>query len=133
MSLLQRVLGNADVDCVVAVKNRDYVYSSFVPAELKKKHSHFKYIHVKEDAGVGCCKNAGLRHLLKCGCEHLFVIEDDIAVLDDIVFKKYVSTAMAFGLGHLVFGNVKTPPTWQLDKVICNVNGEDGHMLDIFG
>ena len=134
MCLLQNVLSNADVDYVVAVKNRDYEYASFQPAEITKQHQKkFSYIHVKEDIGVGHCKNEALKHLLKCDCEHLFVIEDDIAVLDDIVFQKYVSTALAFGLGHLVFGNVKTPPTWQLDKVICTINGEDGHMLDIFG
>jgi len=51
-------------------------------------------------------------------CEHLFLIEDDIKIKDIEVFKKYIDTAKAFKLEHLIFGAVYTPPSWEIDKIV---------------
>lgn len=37
------------------------------------------------------------------GVEHIFIVEDDILLKDVSVFRQYVETARAFGLGHLNF------------------------------
>jgi glycosyltransferase involved in cell wall biosynthesis len=51
--------------------------------------------------GVGKSKNDALKHLLDKGCDHLFLIEDDIMVQDASVFQKYIQTAKTTGIHHL--------------------------------
>ena len=54
--------------------------------------------------GVGVSKNHAIQYLLDKGCEHIFLIEDDIIIKDKTVFDKYIDTARATGLWHLMFG-----------------------------
>ena len=63
--------------------------------------------------GVGKSKNKALKYLVdETDCEHLFLIEDDVIIKDENVFKKYIETANLFGIYHLNFekiaGNDKT-------------------------
>jgi len=57
-----------------------------------------------ENLGVGRSKNKAMKHLLKCGCEHIFLIEDDIVIKQKGVFQKYIDTAKASGIWHLMYG-----------------------------
>ena len=54
--------------------------------------------------GVGCAKNTAMRNLLQAGCDHLFIMEDDISIKDPNVFEKYITTAQKTGLYHLMYG-----------------------------
>ena len=51
--------------------------------------------------GVAASKNEALRKLIDRGCEHLFLIEDDIRLLRADVFETYIKTAAASGIWHL--------------------------------
>lgn len=114
-----------DVDRVVVVKNKDFDYGNLSFDEKTE------YIHEPEDLGIGHCKNLAISRLLKSGCKHIFLIEDDITIKDQNVFKEYVETAKAFNLEHLIFGSVYTPPSWKLDPVIATF--ENGSKkLDIY-
>ena len=53
---------------------------------------------------VGVAKNLGIKTLINEGCEHIFLIENDILVRDGNVFKKYIETSQATGITHLNFG-----------------------------
>ena len=53
--------------------------------------------------GVGKSKNVALRHLLDKGCEHIFLIEDDIFIKDETVFHKYIEASKASGIQHFNF------------------------------
>ena len=48
------------------------------------------YLQHEQNKGVGISKNEALQHLLDEGCEHIFLIEDDILIKDKIVFEKYI-------------------------------------------
>lgn len=52
---------------------------------------------------VSVSKNRALRHLMSTGCEHIFLIEDDIIIKDVAVFGKYLKAAEASGIWHLNF------------------------------
>ena len=56
--------------------------------------------------------------MLNSGCDHFFLIEDDIKIKDINVFEKYIDTAKAFKLEHLIFGAVYTPPSWKIDNIV---------------
>lgn len=116
-----------DVGRIVVVKNKDFDYGGM----LGQFDSRTKYIHEPADLGIGHCKNLALAQLLEQGCQHIFLIEDDITVKNQEVFKEYIQTAKAFKLDHLIFGSVYTPPTWNLDPVIATFeNGEK--KLDLY-
>lgn len=56
-----------------------------------------------EDRGVARNKNRALRYLLAQGCQHLFLLEDDIAVKSEQLCESYICYAKACGLEHLNF------------------------------
>jgi len=58
------------------------------------------YYHNEENLGVGKSKNSALRHLLNQGCEHIFLIEDDIFIKDNLVFQYYIEASKKSGIQH---------------------------------
>ena len=66
-------------------------------------------IQHKKNKGVGVSKNDALKHLIDKGCEHLFLMEDDIIIKNPQgegyrVFAEYIRAAHRSGLWHLMFG-----------------------------
>lgn len=53
---------------------------------------------------VGVTKNDAITELLKRGCDHIFLIENDMIIKSADIFKKYIDTAKATGIMHLNFG-----------------------------
>jgi glycosyltransferase involved in cell wall biosynthesis len=53
---------------------------------------------------VGWGKNHGLRMMINDGCEHLFLMEDDVVIKDPDVCKKYIKAASVSGIWHMNFG-----------------------------
>ena len=60
-------------------------------------------IQHEENKCVGVSKNEALKHLIDAGCEHLFLIEDDMMIQNKSVFHKYIKAAKASGIYHLNF------------------------------
>lgn len=54
--------------------------------------------------GVGKSKNVALKDLLDDGCEHIFLIEDDMYIKDPDVFEKYIEASKETGIQHFMFG-----------------------------
>jgi GT2 family glycosyltransferase len=57
-----------------------------------------------ENLGVAKSKNKALKFLMEKGCEHMFLIEDDMFIKDDTVFEKYINASKVSGIQHLIFG-----------------------------
>lgn len=78
------------------------------------------------DNGYNCrAKNAAWSYLITNGCEHLFLIEDDMVIKDPNVFDMYIKTAKVTGVHHLMYSKVAGNP-----KRIT-VDYEDGYGLDL--
>jgi GT2 family glycosyltransferase len=60
-------------------------------------------ILTKRQAGVSFSKNLILKDLLKKGCTHLFLIEDDNLIIHPDVFDVYINTANYYGVHHLAY------------------------------
>jgi hypothetical protein len=54
--------------------------------------------------GVGKAKNIALKQLLEKGCEHIFIIEDDIIIKEFSVFNAYIKARNKTGIQHFMFG-----------------------------
>lgn len=63
-------------------------------------------IHNKRQLGVAKSKNKALKELIDLGCEHLFLIEDDITIKNPKVFQEYIKAANSTGIHHLCYEKV---------------------------
>lgn len=64
---------------------------------------NYYLVNNKTNLGVGRSKNVALRHLMDKGCDHIFLIEDDIFIKDESVFDKYIQASKASGIQHFNF------------------------------
>lgn len=60
--------------------------------------------YYQPNSGVASAKNTAFKALLALGCEHIFIIEDDILMQDPQTCEKYITYAHENGLQHLNFG-----------------------------
>ena len=101
------------IDEICVVKNKDVDYDNI----FDNLSPNIRYINVKDDLGIGYCKNQALIHLLETKCDHIFLIEDDIKIKNVDVFKVYIDTAKTFNLGHLNWNtlpSVTNNPTYSI-------------------
>jgi glycosyltransferase involved in cell wall biosynthesis len=63
-----------------------------------------KTINHLTNVGVGGSKNEALKYLIDKKCEHIFIIEDDMELLREDIFDKYINTSKETGIQHLMFG-----------------------------
>ncbi len=81
------------------VVNDGMPYSSFLyPSNIAKVIQH-KYRH-----GVGRSKNHALRFLINEGCEHIFLCEDDIRIINPDVCREYIYISKKTGIYHFNYG-----------------------------
>lgn len=96
-----KCLRSIPADHLVAVVNDG---ANFEDVDRLQKEKHFTYFHNDANMGVGRSKNKLLRYLLDSGCDHIFIIEDDIIVKDPMVFDKYIELRNITGIQHFNFG-----------------------------
>jgi hypothetical protein len=58
-------------------------------------------IQHETNKSVGGAKNSAIDYLLNQGCEHIFIMEDDVLIKDENVFNKYIETSLYTGIKHL--------------------------------
>ena len=61
------------------------------------------WLYNEERKGVAFSKNAAIRHLRKQGCDRIFIIEDDVEILDSVVWQHYIDASNTSGIHHLNF------------------------------
>jgi len=66
--------------------------------------SYIPTFNNKINMGVGKSKNKAFKYLLDNGCDHIFLIEDDIIVKDLNVFQAYIDARNKTGIQHFNFG-----------------------------
>lgn len=62
------------------------------------------YVKTEGKEGVAIAKNKAFQYLIESECEHIFLIEDDIEILDTKVFDLYVNASKKTGIKHFNFG-----------------------------
>jgi GT2 family glycosyltransferase len=68
------------------------------------RNDNYEVVQHEHNLGIACAKNSGLRKLIQNDCTFLFLIEDDVTVMDPDVFIKYIKAAEASGIWHMNFG-----------------------------
>lgn len=73
--------------------------------ELFDLIDRMSYNYIDTDMeGVGKAKNRALKELLDAGCDYIFIIEDDMVILNNDIFEEYIKISKATGIEHLMFG-----------------------------
>lgn len=86
------------VDTLVVVNDGESYDSNLYPSNVKEVIQHTK------NKSVGVSKNELMRYLIQDGCDHIFIMEDDISITDPNVFTNYIKGAECSGLWHLMYG-----------------------------
>jgi GT2 family glycosyltransferase len=94
---------------------------------LKKTYSNLTFIQHKENKGVGISKNDALTFLLKKDVDHIFLLEDDILILKEDVFDKYIQASEASGILHFNYG---PGSPFNRKQTIRNYDLHNRHLLD---
>jgi GT2 family glycosyltransferase len=86
------------IDFLVVVNDGESVYVDSKDANT--------VIYNKKQLGVAVSKNKALKELINLGCEHIFLIEDDILIKNSEVFEQYIKAANSTGIYHLCYEKV---------------------------
>ena len=60
-----------------------------------------KIIQTSMKQTVAMSKNKALHHLMSAGCDHIFLVEDDMVIKNHNVFEAYIRGAQESGIWHL--------------------------------
>lgn len=90
---LYRSLPLALLDGLVIVNDGQW-YDQF--NEIK----HGTFLHNEQNLGVARTKNKAIAHLQAMGLDHIFLIEDDIYIVDPSVFERYIRASGDTGIQH---------------------------------
>jgi glycosyltransferase involved in cell wall biosynthesis len=82
-----------DLGVLVVVNDGRPYDQSLYPA-----HAHL--IQHEQNKGVAVSKNDALRYLMDKGCEHLFLIEDDVLIRNTEIFQTYINASKETGIRH---------------------------------
>lgn len=63
------------------------------------------YSHIEPGGNIAHAKNTALEILMDFGCEHLFLVEDDMEVLNPIIWEGYITAGRRAGHEHLSLGH----------------------------
>lgn len=73
------------------------------PYDTTSYPEHAHVIQHDTNKSVGQAKNTALKYLMDAGCEHIFLMEDDILIRDESVFEEYIKHSLISGIKHLNF------------------------------
>jgi GT2 family glycosyltransferase len=117
VNLLESIANRNDLELVV-VNDGD---------PLEVPGWNYYVINNETNLGVGKSKNKAMQHLLDKGCDYIFIIEDDMIVLDDTVFEKYIQASKVSGIQHFNYG---PGSPFNRKQTISNFDLHNRHLLD---
>jgi hypothetical protein len=113
-------------DIEIVVVNDGETTPSFIPKN---------YIKTKGRKGVAFSKNKALQFLLNKNCEHIFLMEDDVEIIDKNVFEKYIETSKNTGILHLNYalhGNHNKNPNNGSFNIIKTIEYKNNIKIDLY-
>jgi GT2 family glycosyltransferase len=86
-----------------------------------------EWIDNETNLGVGKSKNKAMKHLVDKGCDYIFIIEDDMLILDSSIFDMYIEAHRASGIHHFNYG---PGSPFNRKQSIQNFDLHNRHLLD---
>ena len=92
-----------------------------------EESTKYNTINNETNLGVGKSKNKLMQFLLDKGCDYIFIIEDDMIILDQSVFTKYIDAYKKSGIHHFNYG---PGSPFNRKQTIKNFDLHNRHLLD---
>lgn len=73
------------------------------PYQEESYPKHATIIQHEKNECVGKSKSDAIKWLMDRGCEHIFIMEDDILIKNEKVFEEYIKHSLISGIKHLNF------------------------------
>jgi len=89
--------------------------------------SHVAWIQNEKNLGVGKSKNKALKYLYEKACDYIFLIEDDMLILDSTIFQQYVKASKISGIQHFNYG---PGSPFNRKQTIRDFDLHNRHLLD---
>jgi len=123
---------NSAIKAIQSIENSEFVIIN--DGEEKISTDWPNVIQTKVKEGVGKSKNLAFQFLIEKGCNHIFLMEDDVEIINKEVFDLYIKTSKNTGIKHLNFG---LHGNHNLDYnrrpiIRKTVNYTDGTKIDLF-
>jgi GT2 family glycosyltransferase len=93
----QSVASIPNVDHIVVVNDGKPYNNDVYPTNVEVIQHEF-------NSSVGVSKNDAIKYLMDKGCDHIFLMEDDIEIINPNICDEYIKTAEASGIWHLNYG-----------------------------
>ena len=119
-NLLTSILPCKDIDELVIINDGLHIDN----INFGKPYS---YVLNDTNVGVAKSKNKAMKHLLDTGCDYIFIIEDDMIILDTTIFSKYIEAYKASGIHHFNYG---PGSPFNRKQTIQNFDLHNRHLLD---
>lgn len=106
------------IDNIIIIKHKNIDYHQNDPKFIN--NSKVLYKNILDNCGVGHNKNEAIKLLLQQNIDHIFIIQDDVLIKKEEVFKQYIDTAKKFNIQHLNFcsrllNNIQQKPIFTLN------------------
>jgi glycosyltransferase involved in cell wall biosynthesis len=112
-------IDQSEIDHLVTVNGGD---------EYSKRYgNHWIQHNVNKYPAV--CRNDAIVALLKEGCDHIFIIEDDMIIKDSEIFQKYIETSRVSGLKYFSFVSTSWEsgtPEKRTPRLVAKYNATTG-------
>lgn len=108
------------IDLLIAVNDG-------TPYEEEAYNNIHHVIQHEKNSGVAVAKNSALKYLLKEGCEHIFILEDDMQILREDCFEKYIEASKESNILHFNYG---PGSPFNLKQKVKNFDLHNRHLLD---
>jgi len=102
--LLDSIPQECQIDELVVVNDGEPLSKDVASIGEDYDFSHVSWVQNKVNLGVGKSKNKALKYLYDKGCDYLFLIEDDMIILDSTVFNQYIDAYKVSGIQHFNYG-----------------------------
>lgn len=112
-----------DVDEFVIVNDGQPYDNSVYPKNAE-------VIQHSKNMTVGVSKNDAMRYLIQKGCQHIFLMEDDVLIKTPEVFVKYIQAAEVSGIWHLNYALQGPANRKQIEQGPMNVQERQNLMQD---
>jgi GT2 family glycosyltransferase len=124
--LVQSLVNNPFISHLTVVNDGDELSEDFHQI-LKQVTLKTEYEKNPINVGSGMTKNRAMQSLLRNDCTDIFIIEDDMVILDDTVFLQYVAASTHTGIQHFNYG---PGSPFNRKQTIQNYDLHNRHLLE---
>ena len=125
--LLDSISHDCGIDELIIVNDGKPLSDDVASIGEEYDFSHVAWIQNKVNLGVSKSKNKALKYLYEKGCDFIFLIEDDMVILNSSVFKQYIEASKVSGIQHFNYG---PGSPFNRKQTIRNFDLHNRHLLD---